>query len=223
MLSEPSGRNNPYLRLADVLHELFGLAAKARSGKTVSIEEINRSTDPWKQVDRQARRDSLSRGIPFAIFDAALGDGHRQLQELVQVAAGNESCNFYALDPKYLNTENRLRELGETFAGAGADSTQAKTEQPEETGVGLPDIPERQREILTALLLLGAVTDRNRVARRKAASKADPEAAESTYNRPIAALAGRGLIGSKKGPDGGIWLTSNGEIAAQSLRKKTYQ
>jgi hypothetical protein len=45
MPSESSGPN-PYLQLADVLHELFWLAAQARSGKTVSVDEINGVTDP---------------------------------------------------------------------------------------------------------------------------------------------------------------------------------
>jgi hypothetical protein len=85
------------------------------------------------------------------------------------------------------------------------------------------ELKEREGEILVALLLLGAVSKRNRVSRRKAARKADPEANESTYYRHIASLAKRELVRSEKGPLGGIWLTPNGKTVAQSLQGNTHQ
>lgn len=105
--------------------------------------------------------------------------------------------------------------------GTGAASEQAET--VEGTVTPSEGLGEREREVLVALLLLGSVTERKRVSRRKAARKADPIAAVSTYNRPTRQLVERGLVCSKKGPNGGIWLTPSGEAVAQSLREKSHQ
>lgn len=114
-----------------------------------------------------------------------------------------------------------VRTKSEQAEGAGAASDQADTVEVTVTPSEEPE--EREREILVALLLLGAVTERRRVSRRKAARKADSDTVVSIYNRPIAALGKRGLLCSKKGPNGGIWLTPNGKTAAQSLQEKTHQ
>jgi hypothetical protein len=155
MPSEPSEPNNPYLQLADVLHEIFWLAAqaraRARAGKTVSVAELNGVTDPWDEAARQARRGSLARGIPFEVFDAALSSAQELLHELVQVSAGNESVYFHSLDLKYVNAERRLRELAATFGGTGADSDQAIPEPAEGTGQRQSKKPGEQAPLSSAV------------------------------------------------------------------------
>jgi hypothetical protein len=102
-----------------------------------------------------------------------------------------------------------VKQQAEAEPSEGSESDSAPSEEP----------PEREREILSSLLLLGATTKRRRVSRRQAARKADPESPVSTFNRPIVALVERGYVHSKKGPDGGIWLSLTGEAAAKSLRQ----
>jgi hypothetical protein len=80
-----------------------------------------------------------------------------------------------------------------------------------------PELPEREQEILKALLLLKAEGKHRRVSRDKAARKADPECKPSTYNVHVRSLIKRGLLRSQKGPGGGIWLTPEGGAVAKSL------
>lgn len=109
--------------------------------------------------------------------------------------------------------------------GAGHDAVEGAQEDAEGTGDQgqAVELPEREQEILGALQLLDAKTERRRVSRLQAARKADSHTAPSTYFHPIASLVKRGLIHCKKGPAGGIWLTSNGQAVGQSLSGDTHQ
>lgn len=111
---------SPYPGLAGVLHKLFWLAAKARKLKTDYFDQINPLTAPWDQHEQMARSMSASRGIPFTAFDPVLAQANEVLQELMQVAAGNEEAPFHALDPKYTKVERRLHELGMSYGGLPA-------------------------------------------------------------------------------------------------------
>ena len=102
---------NPYLILRHVLHELYWLAALGQQGREV-CQHINPTTYPWDGAESQARGGSLAWGIPFMTFDSVLTDAKRTMRELVQVAAGNTSVPFSALDHRYGLIEERLRELG---------------------------------------------------------------------------------------------------------------
>jgi hypothetical protein len=79
-----------------------------------------------------------------------------------------------------------------------------------------PELPEREQEILKALLLKAEGKHR-RVLREKAARRADPGCKPGTYNSHVVSLIKRGLVQSQKGPNGGIWLTAEGCAVAQSL------
>jgi hypothetical protein len=81
-------------------------------------------------------------------------------------------------------------------------------------------LSEREGELLCALLQLHAVGERTAVPRAKASKRADASAKPSASNHSVAALVKRGLVASKKGPNGGIWLTPAGEAAAKALQKK---
>jgi hypothetical protein len=121
---------NPYNGLANVLHDLYWLAAEVRLNKTRCFKQINPVTDPWDAYERQARQASISRGIPFTAFDPVLCQARQFLYELVQVAAENEGVPFFFPDARYTEIEQRLKDLGETFAGAGGQ------EQAEGAGRG---------------------------------------------------------------------------------------
>ncbi len=76
---------------------------------------------------------------------------------------------------------------------------------------------DRETEILKALLLLNAEGQHRRVSRPQAAHKADPQCKPSSYAHAVTSLARRGFVRSKKGPNGGIWLTPEGTKAAKEL------
>jgi hypothetical protein len=76
---------------------------------------------------------------------------------------------------------------------------------------------ERKNDILRALLMLKAVSERRRVSRKRAAMKADPGCRPASYSKTISALATDKLVQTLRGPGGGIWLTSEGLTAAQAL------
>jgi hypothetical protein len=78
-------------------------------------------------------------------------------------------------------------------------------------------LSERQKDLLRALLRLKAVGPRSRVSVEKAAMKVDPAGKSGSYKNPISALARLGLVQSKKGPGGGIWLTASGKAEAEQL------
>ena len=80
-----------------------------------------------------------------------------------------------------------------------------------------PKLDERRNEILVALLRLKA-TGPNRARKRDdVAKKASESDTPSAYYKAIASLVRDGLVGSRKGPTGGIWLTPKGEGAAKAL------
>jgi hypothetical protein len=115
--------------------------------------------------------------------------------------------------------ESRQAEAAEG-AGAGEHSPQAEqveAEQPPGADADETELGDREKEILVALLLLKADSKRRRVSRAKAARKADPGCQPSTYNKPVSNLPKRGLVVSKRGPNGGIWLTPQGVREATAL------
>jgi hypothetical protein len=150
---EALGLSNPYRQLADVFHALFWMAAVVRNKRTDPFDpsRINAVTAPWEAAESQARRASASRGIPFAGFDPTLTLAREIMHELVQVAAGNQTVPFHALDTRYTGIEQRLKELGMTYAGAEAASNpeeRAKTGQGGETTP--PGVPPPTRAAMAA-------------------------------------------------------------------------
>jgi hypothetical protein len=96
-------------------------------------------------------------------------------------------------------------------AEAGAGQVKSAI-QPEDLG-------ERECELLCALWALKAVGPRRSVLRRVVAKKADPAAKPASYNKAVASLGAKGLVGTKPGPGGGIWLTPAGEPVARSFQR----
>jgi hypothetical protein len=79
---------------------------------------------------------------------------------------------------------------------------------------------EREEKILRALLRLGAAGERTRVPRRRAAREAEPEDKPASFNHTFVSLGERGLVCSRTGPGGGIWLTKEGMAAAKALASR---
>jgi hypothetical protein len=110
---------SPYHNLADVLNELFWMAALAnRHGWGFDPSQVNPMTNPWEPADVEARQESVGRGIPFASFDPVLTDGFAGLRRLVQVASGNRGVPFSASETSVSELVRRLRDLGTTYARA---------------------------------------------------------------------------------------------------------
>ena len=94
----------------------------------------------------------------------------------------------------------------------------AKSQNGDSPPDGDDEISERENEILRALLMLGATNKKMRVSRLKAARRVDPDCIASSYNWAIASLSKKGLIQSRQGPGGGIWLTTEGITVATALQ-----
>jgi hypothetical protein len=99
------------------------LAASARRTKDVPFEKINPVTSPWTEAELRARACSAGWGIPFVTFDPVLTDAKQTMRELVQVAAGNETVPFSALDSRYALLEERLQELANSVPELVRDAT----------------------------------------------------------------------------------------------------
>jgi hypothetical protein len=100
---------------------------------------------------------------------------------------------------------------------AVVEATYEISEQSEAGESADAELQERENHILRALLMLKAESKRRSVSRIRAARKADPACKASSYNKAVASLVGKGLVKSKRGPNGGIWLTPDGVSAATAL------
>jgi hypothetical protein len=83
------------------------------------------------------------------------------------------------------------------------------------------DLTEKEAELLRAYLQLDATSKRKKVARNRAARKADPSSPPSTYNKANSALAKRRLlqVGTRR-EQGGCWLTAEGIELAKGLARR---
>ena len=177
--------------------------------------------------------DSVLRGITDAEEEAKsrlIGRWLRELSPVQSAALGSLSVEH---NPGPVEGANFDPDWGEVGRGQGADAdsnhaeeghaerTVAEGEQDQtEREVGGLDLNEREREILRALVLVHADAERRSVARLKAARKADPACPASSYNQAVASLVKKKLVGSKRGPRGGIWLTPMGLSAANTLANR---
>src|SRR5207245_559996 len=123
---------NPYDEMADVLNQLWFMAAcerqkaaRRKRRKTASNkipvktwEKVKALIAKWKDCEKLVRRESLARGIPFSDFDTAINHGSKQLHELSQVAVGNENYPNALSSHLHHGAGDRLRDLGFSFAGA---------------------------------------------------------------------------------------------------------
>jgi hypothetical protein len=100
---------------------------------------------------------------------------------------------------------------------AVVEASHAVSEQPEAGESADAELQERENDILRALLMLKAESNRRSVSRSRAAIKVDPACKPSSYNKAVASLVAKGLVKSKKGPNGGIWLTPDGVSAAKAV------
>jgi hypothetical protein len=91
------------------------------------------------------------------------------------------------------------------------------SEQSEAGECADAELQERENDILRALLMLKADGKRRSVPRFRAARRVDPACKASSYNKAVASLVAKGLVNSKRGPNGGIWLTPDGVSAATAL------
>jgi hypothetical protein len=77
------------------------------------------------------------------------------------------------------------------------------------------ELPQREKDILKALLLLKALGRNRSVTREKAVRKVDPACRPASYNKAVARLKRRGLIDTCKRV--GIWLLPAGKAAGEAL------
>jgi hypothetical protein len=109
----------------------------------------------------------------------------------------------------------RLREVVEPLK-RGVGLPQSQREEGE--GEGDKPLNEREQELLLAYLTLEATSKRRKVARLRAAMKADSEK-PSSYNRANASLVKRGLLRvASKREGSGCWLTAEGIALAKEIR-----
>jgi hypothetical protein len=88
------------------------------------------------------------------------------------------------------------------------------------TGGGGAMLSEHQREVLLALLQLKAFDSDSRATTETTAGKAaGPRADPEAFKAPVSGLKQLGLVGSKEGRGGGIWLTPPGKARALALDK----
>jgi hypothetical protein len=72
---------NPYTQLAQIIHDLYWLAAEVCHGKPGCIERINATADPWDAAERLARSTSTAHGIPFVTFESVLTEAPPDLSK----------------------------------------------------------------------------------------------------------------------------------------------
>jgi hypothetical protein len=98
-----------------------------------------------------------------------------------------------------------------------APCDQSEAGQVEESDGPRFELKDREKEVLRAMLILKATSKLKARPRLQVARKADPGSPPSSYFKAIASLTKNGLAESKKGPNGGVWLTSEGVSAAKAL------
>ena len=103
------------------------------------------------------------------------------------------------------------------IAPSAAGVEQRAAEQENRSADTQPELKEREKEVLRALLALKADSERRAVSRLQVARKADRHSPRSSYNKAIAGLSPKGLIKTRRGPNGGVWLTAKGVSAAKAL------
>jgi hypothetical protein len=143
-----AGPASPYHVLADVLRDLWRLVAEPRRdnrdclSQIARLNQIDPLTQPWEAAEQLARSASPAHGIPFEAFDPVLTQAHDMLEELLRVAAGNESASFNSTDARWSKIDRRLRELGATYARGSLDARQAVAPaQPANDNNDVPRVP----------------------------------------------------------------------------------
>src|SRR5262249_3884897 len=137
----------------------------------------------------------------------------QQLGTTPLAAPGQGATGALLLEQNGAEGENSAEDEPE-----GNDTDEVEAVQPNGGDpISDSELKEREREILSALLLLKADGERRRVSRNKAARKADPSCKPSSYNKAIASLVKKGYVASQTGPGGGIWLSPEGVCLAKTV------
>ncbi len=107
---------------------------------------------------------------------------------------------------------------------SGQGQATCKTSEPAESikGNGTnPALSERQYNILEALKLLDATGPEDRRCTAEIAAKAEGTRKHTaTFKQAVSELARRGLVGTKDGRGGGVWLTTNGHVLIDHIISK---
>ncbi len=150
------------------------------------------SYKPRKPVtDSEVRRNSLI----LAIWN-----------HLNEVANGRSASDIPA---KLTSAADRLAKLREMLAEVGSEP-------------GTPTaLSDKQQEILVALFEMNSFDSDNRKNTQEIADRSEGKgAASESYKQPVSALVDAGLLESKKGRGGGLWLTPAGRERATRLTRK---
>jgi len=141
--------------------------------------------------------------------------GDWPLTESLTESSDNEFPWHVRLSVSGENKASRLRL--ETTPAAEDDPP---GEHPPPKGTAGPVLSDRQYTVLQVLLEQNAFSPDKRCTRQVIAEKAEGKhATASTYGKHIANLVLIGFANSKGGPDGGIWLTEDGQKLAEQLKK----
>lgn len=96
-------------------------------------------------------------------------------------------------------------------AATEAAKPEATETNPEAAG---EDLTESEREALQALLELGAVSEGKRRTLADIAEKAQGQADPELYKWAVSQLGHKGLVQTKRGRQGGVWLSTAGQERA---------
>ncbi len=216
--------------------------ASERAYMRLAIEEAVRALarlfNPFAYPLEEAPLAIVYRGWPdvLRVHHAKL---HRALKEVVghfgfgDLYEGRSVTGPYdpALGPPPADLMGRLEESAQRIANGLAAAEEVPSPQRAAGHEGKtggrskldpvhearPERDEKQADILKALAVLKAAGVRRRVSRQEAAAKVDPAANPRSYFKAIAALVREGLVRSRSGPNGGIWLTPQGVAATPPL------
>jgi len=113
------------------------------------------------------------------------------------------------------NGNGRQRESGTAERKDASGNGERPPEESQSLGPQ-PDLTDRHKLVLQALLELGAVNLSSRQTTQQVACKAGGRTADAEeFKLPVAELVRLGFVESKKGRKGGCWLTEQGKRQAQ--------
>jgi hypothetical protein len=226
----------------DMLHALgdvYNFSAKTGRVTPELLREIMVEVEAW--LSALIKKDLIEETRHRAIFCAlavclklgrSYGDppqdslplGRPRLEEALWNLHQLVTCRPGATDQEKMNALNEVLKSSPTGAAATTSPT-TETQPPSGTDIGydLDTLPEREQEILQALLLLGADSPRRRQSVWQTTRRVDPSAKPNSYKGQVASLVKQGLVESQKGPGGGIWLTAQGKSIAERFGASPHQ
>jgi hypothetical protein len=114
-----------------------------------------------------------------------------------------------------LGAEPEVRVTAEN-QGSGA------SREPTSEAEAAPELNDRQRLILEAMLDNELTSERRRQSRAQVVRLIHREHKPGTYSHAFAGLAKHGYLRSREGPRGGVWLTAAGKAEAEAQRSSNW-